>query len=450
MKIIHVRKGTETDITQLVDKVTWSGDYKQVARQLNFGILYSSTDKNIPRVNIQLGDLIRLVEGNKEYFQGFVVTKDRQISSDTIQFTCYDGLFYLIKSKGTYNFNNVTPKAITERVARDFNIPLGSMPTGRPVKRIFDGESIYNIIMTAYTLESNRTGKQYLPVMRQGRLSVIEKGKQLARFTLDSSETVTNAQYGESMESSINVVKMYNDEGKYLGEVTISGVPGRLQDVYKGDGGKSAARSLLKGIEQTASVDALGDFDCIVGNAVQVKEPHTGLVGKFFIDNDSHTFENGQHQMKLGLAFSNLMDKQEAGDDPDEIARQEDKKSAKGGGSKLNKFISAAESMIGYSYSQSNRMGARSADCSSLVGRAMKKAGITNNANMTTRSMVNDNRFTKVGKGNLQRGDILWERGHVAIFMGGNKTLEARYSIKKVAYGSLGNRFTTAYRIKGL
>lgn len=459
MKILHISKGKETDITQLIDGVKWSGDYQQVARRLSFGVLYSPTDKNVPKTNIELGDMIKMLgDGNRELFRGYVFTKDRQLSSNTIEFDVYDGLIYLTKSTGTYNFKSATPAAITKRIANDFNIKLGTMPTGSPIKRIFSGENLYDIIMTAYTFESNKTGKKYMPNMRRGKLNIIEKGSYTTTFLLDSKVNITDASFTEDLENSINVVKVYDDNDNYKGEVKLDGVPGRLQDVYKGDGGKSEARALLEGIGREASIDALGDFECLTGNAVMVKEPHTGLVGKFFIDTDEHTFEDGKHRMKLGLSFDNIMDEATSGDDPDEVKEEEQQsgggtprqQSAGGGGSKVDDFTSAAESMRGYRYSQANRMGSNSADCSSLVGRAMKKAGLTNNAQLTTRSIVNDSRFKRVGKGNLQKGDILWERGHVAIYMGGNRTLEARHSVQRVDYANLGNRFTTAYRIKGL
>src|SRR5690606_21748741 len=137
--------------------------------------------------------------------------------------TCYDGLIYLLKSKGTYNFKNMTPGAITRRLCRDFGIPEGNIINGSPISRIFDAESIYNIIMTAYTLESARTGKQYIPRMDKGKLNIIEKGKKVAKYELDPGSSITDASYGESMESSINRVKMYDEDNRYLGQVTLSG-----------------------------------------------------------------------------------------------------------------------------------------------------------------------------------------------------------------------------------
>lgn len=313
MKIIHKNK----DITELVDKVNWSGDSKQVARVLNIGVLNSS-NKNIPKVNFKMGDTIFLKDDkDKEYFRGFVFSKEKSIQNSIMSITAYDGLIYLLKSNGTYNFKKMTPGGITRKMCSDFNIQAGSIIEGKAINRIFDNESIYNIIMTAYTLESDRTKKQYMPIMDKGKLNIIEKGKKMAKYELDPKTTVTNATYGESIENSINRVKIYNEDNKYIGEVKLDGVPGILQDIYKQEKGEDAnqrAKAMLRGVEKTASIEALGDFDCITGNSVVIKEPITGLSGLFFIENDEHTFENGQHFMKLGLAFKNVMDRQEGGE----------------------------------------------------------------------------------------------------------------------------------------
>lgn len=104
--------------------------------------------------------------------------------------------------------------------------------------------------------------------------------------------------------------------------------------------------------------------------------------------------------------------------------------------------------MTGFSYSQSNRMGKNSVDCSSLVGRAMKNAGLTADPHMTTRSMKTDDRFIKISKAEARPGDIMWEDGHVGIKLDNGKVLEASSSRNKVREANLGNRFTHAYRIK--
>lgn len=306
MKLIHKNK----DITQLVANLSWSGDYMQVARVLEFEIIASAIDKNIPTVSFAMGDVVFLQDDKGvELFRGYVFKQDKSLTNNTKSITCYDDLIYLLKSNGTYNFEKVTPDAITKRMCKDFGIKEGSIIKGSPISRIFDNDTIYNIIITAYKLESAKTKKQYMPKMNKGKLDIIEKGKKLAKYQLDNN--IINANYGESIESSINRVRMYDEDNKYIGQVTLNTSYGVLQDIYKqseGENAKQMANAMLQGVEQTASIEAIGDFDCITGNAVVIKEPYTGLSGVFYIDNDTHTFENGQHMMSLGLAFKNMMD----------------------------------------------------------------------------------------------------------------------------------------------
>jgi hypothetical protein len=306
------------DITEIVTSVTWSGGYKQAARILEFGIAVSPNDYYLPKITIKMGDMVGLVDDEgKELFQGYVFFKEKSINSNEMTVTAYDGLIYLLKSKGTYNFKNMTPQAITQKVCSDFGIPIGNLASGSPLNRIFDAETIYTIIMTTYTIESNKSGKLYMPRMDKGKLNVIEKGSIITKFVLDAKTTIINSTYSESMENAINVVKIYDENGNYKGQVTLDGIPGILQDIYKTEKGQDAqvqARGMLRGIERTAEIEAIGDVECITGNAVVIKEPYTGLNGLFYIDNDEHTFSNGQHTMRLGLSFKNMMDRQEGGE----------------------------------------------------------------------------------------------------------------------------------------
>lgn len=297
------------DITEIVTSSRWSGDDKQASRMFEFGIAVSLNDYYLPKVTIKMGDMVVVEKDDEEIFQGYVFSKEKSINGSEMTVSCYDGLIYLLKSKGTYNFKNMTPNAITSRVCGDFGIPIGSLAGGSPLNHIFDREVIYNIITTAYQNETNRSGKMYLPRMDKGKLNVIEKGNKITKFVLDAKTTIINSTYGESMENAINKVKIFSEEGKELGEVNLPGIPGILQDIYvkeKGKDANSQAKELLKGIERTASIEAVGDIECIAGNSVVIKEPYTGLSGIFYIDTDEHSFSNGQHTMTLGLSFKEM------------------------------------------------------------------------------------------------------------------------------------------------
>ena len=47
------------------------------------------------------------------------------------------------------------------------------------------------------------------------------------------------------------------------------------------------------------------------GWALVIKDKASGLAGKFYIESDSHTWEDGKSEMQLTLAFANVMDEKE-------------------------------------------------------------------------------------------------------------------------------------------
>ena len=50
--ICQKANGEKLDITNLLINITWSGDYKSCARKLEFSLISSPVDKNIPRIDI--------------------------------------------------------------------------------------------------------------------------------------------------------------------------------------------------------------------------------------------------------------------------------------------------------------------------------------------------------------------------------------------------------------
>ena len=122
-----------------------------------------------------------------------------------------------------------------------------------------------------------------------------------------------------------------------------------------------------------------------------------------------------------------------------------------GASGKRGRFIKEVLSREGMKYSQEERMTSYADDCSSLVLKAMRRAGLdTTGANMVTGTMPSDPRFYEIPWNQRQPGDILWRSGHVEVFMGGNKTFGAMDYGVPTGYSTNINRFNKVYRIKGL
>ena len=326
MKIEWICKGdgiiSVTDITEIVSTVSWSGSVSQAARTAEITVVNAPNDPNLERLNVKIGsgDTIKLYENEENIFLGEVITTEKSSEYGTITYCCMDLLNHLLRSTAIYNFENTTAEEIARKVCADFKIETGEITESKaPInKMIVDGETIYDIIMQAYTKASRQNGKLYLCHMEGAKLSVKEKGILVQNFVLAEEYNITNAAYQETIENMVNVVKIYNDTGKQIGEVKKEEWTrqyGIYQQIYKKEDGineVTAAMNLFVGVEKTVTVDGInGNLECIAGNGVEVQDAATGLSGIFWIDGDTHTWENGIHTMNLELNFKNLMDEKE-------------------------------------------------------------------------------------------------------------------------------------------
>lgn len=329
MKLLLVsRSGKQSDLTALVQRMTWSGSIQEAARKLEVELSVSATDSWARSPAVDLADMLMLFsDEGAELFRGYIFGKSKTLAGNALALNAYDGMIYLIKSELSRQFQEITAEQVADAVCAELGVLAGDMAyTGIPQSFPHLGKTGYEAIMTAYTTASRLNGKRYLPRMYMGKLNVVEKGTAVANRKLQASVNMLDSAYGEDLEDMVNTVLLTDEKGNPIGAVSrpewVSSY-GLLQRVYQQEEGKDSAtvaNGLLQDVNRSASLQVLGGsdaYDLIAGNAVQVRESYTGLNGLFFIDEDTHTFENGQHMISLELNFKNVMDDQEA-DEPEE------------------------------------------------------------------------------------------------------------------------------------
>lgn len=353
MKVVWKNSKNNITITNFVQEVSWNGSVSQATRQLAISILYSPLDANLKDLNIKIGDRLLLYDEGYLLIDAMVYKRSKTSEQGTITYEAYDDLKRLVKSNCSYNFKNTTPEHIVRTLCTALKVSVGNIvETKVPIKKlIVDSEGFYTTLMKAYTLAFKANGKKYMPIMVGKKLCVIEKGDIVEDFYLSDKVNITSSTYEESIEDMINIVKIYDEKGKQVGEVKNDkhiNHYGLFQEVYMKESGINptvAARNLLVGISKEASIEALGNIKCISGYAVKIKDSITGLTGKFWIDTDTHTWVAGIHTMCLNLTFKNIMDIQDLDSD---TSRSGSKKSSKKQShkSKLSKTVENSEVYI--------------------------------------------------------------------------------------------------------
>lgn len=315
-------KWKDTNISGYVTSVTWAGSAKQAARTVAFSVAYSPNDKSVKNLNIKLGDKITFHPGypddKKTKFIGIITQRERKSEAGELQYTATDGMMHLLRSSGTYRIVNKTPEKITQMICKDVKVKTGSLAkTKISIPKIFFQERpYYEIIMAAYTKAYRKNKKKYIAQMNGDKLEVIQKGKIIPNFHIRQGERITDSSYTEDLESMVNRVYIYDSNNNKIGSVSNSnwvkkyGVFQNTISVDSGNG-KTEAKAELQGINKTASLTMIGDYRCVSGLGVIIEDSRTGLKGKFWIENDSHEWNNDIYTTTLELAFKNVMDVQE-------------------------------------------------------------------------------------------------------------------------------------------
>lgn len=313
--------GEKLDLTNLLINVTWSGDYKSCARKLELSLISSPMDKNIPKVDIPIMSVISFYEDDNELFRGFVYEREKS-SDNAMSFLCYDYCAKLNDIKVSKNIKNQTASTIYSNFLSEYGLNKGDIiQANTGVTKVFLGVTAYDMIMTAYTEEAKKTGKKYMVYTKGNKFCASEKGVVKLKLSFEEGKNILSSSFKESVSNMVNKVLIVDENGNKVSEVKNEEwhkTYGLFQDVYKQQEGKDSnaeAKAMLKDIEQTCSLTGFGDTTCITGYGVQVKDTHTGLVGLFYIDSDTHTWEGENYTIDLELNFKNIMNEVSAGED---------------------------------------------------------------------------------------------------------------------------------------
>ena len=450
--ICQKANGEKLDITNLLIDVTWSGDYKSCARKLEFSLISSSVDKNIPKVDIPLMSMISLYEDDKELFRGFVYEREKS-SDNSISFLCYDYCAKLNDIKVSYNIKNETASSIYNKFLTEYGLNKGDIAQANTkIKKVFLGTTAYDMVMTAYTEEAKKTGKKYMIYSIGDKFCSSEKGNVKLNLSFEEGKNILSSNFKESVSNMVNKVLIVDDNGNKVSEVKNDEwlkTYGLFQEVYKKEENKdsnSEAKAMLNGINQSCSLSGFGDTTCITGCGVQVKDTHTGLVGLFYIDSDTHTWEGGNYTIDLELNFKNIMNEVTAGQDEQTENNSSSSSSSSSSNSSSNstgeKLVNLAKSKLGCKYVY-GATGPNTFDCSGLTQWCHKQLGIT-----IPRTSLDQSKSGKaVNKSDLQLGDLIFwkttsaEVGHVGMYVGNNQFIHAPNKSKPVKYDSLDNSY---------
>ena len=193
------------DITNYVQKITWSGDSEQAARKVDFTIAYNTpaNDKVFASLDLKVGGFIYLfyreTADEIEIFQGRIFFRKRASEGYSFDFTCFDDMIYLAKSNIRAIISGTIPAAIGQ-VCNEVGIPVRTIPDDldASVNFIADDKSCteaIRMILDYQQAADAAAGKDtyYLPVCINGQVNIIKKGELIEGYTATADTNIMAA-----------------------------------------------------------------------------------------------------------------------------------------------------------------------------------------------------------------------------------------------------------------
>lgn len=303
---------TQYDISDYIVSLKWSGDLDSVARKVSIDVLQNDEMKVVAMDN---GDMLEVLYDGESIFQGYIFSFEMEGGGSTASFVAYDGLIYLVKSKGTYNFKNMGSRQIVDTLSKEFGFNVGSLPSiNSNCSRIFQDKSVYEILKVVYEIEGNKNERKYVIEMNGGILEVFEYGERYVENTLEDNNNLISLKYSESIEDMVSKLMVLDDKDNKIDVLVDSDLVdkyGTIQNVYKKEENlnyRIVAKERMKGPDKVYSIEALGDIDCTSGKSVYIKDSSTGIIGEFYVNGDEHSFSSNNHTMSLSLLLKDKGD----------------------------------------------------------------------------------------------------------------------------------------------
>lgn len=342
IEVLYVEGSTQTVLTPFVRSVTWSGDVKQACRKLELS-LANTINGEVQIIKITPGKAIIFKEDGVELFRGVIF--DYGVSSDGMaSLTAYDEAIYLTKNQETKRFVKKTASAIIRELCGQFGIPVGNIADTQYVipKLIFREKTLYDMITMALTVTKKQTGRRYFLYADKGKINLVERKTQVSKWILEDRQNIMSASRSISIDDVRTQVKVIASDEKrkdqtlaFVKDAAASKAYGIMQHVEQADEGvtksqaEQRAKQLLADMKKPKDeikVDVFGIHEVIAGKAVYVRQKMTNVIGGYYVQSDSHTYEDGSHTMSLDLSLTDDLPTLEYSEQDEQKAKEKEKK----------------------------------------------------------------------------------------------------------------------------
>lgn len=311
IKVLAIIDNQQFNISAFTGNITRSDNIDSLGVELNFDYINNGVYDGYTRfTTLRTGNTILLYDNDELIFQGQIITLSRNsISSYSVK--CFDNAFYLNKNQTQIQFTSLDVKTCIEKLCKQEYIPCKvdcDIPT--KVTKIYNGDTISNIIDDLLKQATNDTGLKYRREYNYGSLYVNAMNN--LKMIWKSKPLVSDFSYDESIDNLANRVivissseknKTVYAEAKNEESIKLYGQYTHYEKVDDKEKAKAQAiadkklKELSKTFEK-ATVTLLGDNYIRSGRIIKFEQPEIGLYGEYLVEHCTHNYNGSLHTME--------------------------------------------------------------------------------------------------------------------------------------------------------
>lgn len=327
ISLIIIKGEQAYDVTQLVESVKWKGRKGSSSRTLTATLIDDDGYKHArSEIDVEQGHQCIFSLNGTELFRG-IIMKQTQSNRKKLQFTAYDNGIYLANNKDTFTYENKTASDVFRDCCTRFGLPMGDVAncTYKIPELTKSKTTAFDAIADALSLDFDATGIRHYVASEKGKLKLLTRRENIMQWVIEVGQNISSYSYTRSIEDIKTRVKMVSKEGTTIAEKSNAALEkkvGMFQEIEQPDESLTTAQvnDLVASIldekstpERTLSIEVVGIGEVISGIGVYIIIPELGISRTFYVDEDTHTFEDNKHTMSLKLNYANDLAKEEKG-----------------------------------------------------------------------------------------------------------------------------------------
>lgn len=290
--------------------LAWSSNKDTLGQELTFDMPFDDT-RRFPTAEVKPNDKVSLIYDSELIFFGSIIDVE-YTGRNPRKCYCLDLAFYLNKSKVTKQFNKINADEALRELLKPFGIKNNITNIPVEISKIYKAQEVSEIIKDILQIAEQQTGKKYRFEMRGDTFVVFVWTDIYAEVDVQWIENPTRKLSMENMKNRIEIVADNEKSTKVVAveedsnSIKTYGLLQESQTISEKDlpKAKTVAQNLLNDLnrlQESGSVNLLGDYRARAGRVITLNEPITGLQGDYFITDAQHNISNGIHTMTLTL-----------------------------------------------------------------------------------------------------------------------------------------------------